>query len=216
LTFLQMNNYLDSAKERLAIKDKYCWQFHAASGKSNRLHWRCTSPRIFTLYLGLPSPSCKPLAKDFIGRHPNALMFMASVLLHPILFLEEASQSFMTIIRKHWMTFLTLQVYIPSKEHQISFAAKSLQHIMMPTWKTPSKMRHHSKHSCPKLPRFTRRHAIIEINGLCISPHTYPASYDSSNWQSLSTHSEGESTQRPLYWMYCYPTKAAKLMALES
>jgi hypothetical protein len=45
--------------------------------------------KIFTQYLGLPSPSCEPLAGGYIGKHP------------PIRYLEEASQLLMTTIRTH-------------------------------------------------------------------------------------------------------------------
>jgi hypothetical protein len=66
------------------------------------------------------------------------LIFMATVLLHPIRYLEEASQLLTTNIRTRWMTFSILQVYVPLKKQPTSSMAKFLQHIMMPTWKTSS------------------------------------------------------------------------------
>jgi hypothetical protein len=52
-------------------QDKYCRQFLGALPNPTGYIENALFPEIFTQYLGLPSPSCEPLAGGYIGKHPQ-------------------------------------------------------------------------------------------------------------------------------------------------
>jgi hypothetical protein len=75
LAYEQLPQLNHSVQEHLAIlnckQDKYCRQFLGALPNPTGYIEDALFPKIFTQYLGLPSPSCEPLAGGYIGKHPQ-------------------------------------------------------------------------------------------------------------------------------------------------